>query len=426
MKEDFLQYLWKYQQWTSKILATHDGRSINVVNPGTQNFDAGPDFLDAKVRIDGTLWAGNVEVHITASDWFKHKHQNDKAYDNVILHVVYTFDQDVENHHGEVIPALEISSCFDYQSFRYYKAWLASAKYIPCADQALDVPGIIKMDAIQVAAVSRVSQKSERILDNIVQTQGDIEAGFYRGLLVAFGMKVNALPFEQLSKLVPIKLVRQLWSDSFKLEALFLGQAGFLETEKETPYLKKLSSEYDFLKHKYNLDPMPNSAWKFFRLRPQNFPNIRLVQLAKIYGREQALAQRIIEAETLEELQSFFRAEIKEGFWFYHYTFETKSEARAKSVGATTIDIIIINAVVPFLFALAAYNKDISFKEKGLSMLEQLKAEKNAHTKKYMEMGFPVENALESQGVLGLYGNLCTQKKCLNCKVGIHLLRTNV
>lgn len=425
MKEDFLQYLWKFQQWTSKTLTTQDGRSINVVDPGTQNFDAGPDFLNAKVRIDETLWAGNVEVHITASDWFKHNHQHDRAYDNVILHVVYTFDKDVKNHHGEVIPALEILNCIDYQSYRYYNSWLASAKYIPCANQAHEVPKLIKMDAVQNAAISRIQKKAELFLDSFNQTQGDIEAGFYRGLMLAFGMKVNAMPFEQLSKIVPIKLVRQHWGDSFQLEALFLGQAGFLHDESQDEYGKKLKREFEFMSHKYDLTPMPKSAWKFFRLRPQNFPTIRLVQLAEIYAREKALAQRIIETNSLDKLRVFFQAEIRDGFWFNHYTLENQSEERPKGLGVASIDVIVINAVVPFLFALAAYNKDDIFKEKGFSFLEEMKGEKNTHIKKFIGMGFPVGNAMESQGVLGLYATFCKQLKCLNCKVGIHLLRNH-
>ncbi len=425
MKEDFLQYLWKFQQWTSLAMNTQDGRLVEVVAAGTQNFDAGPDFLNAKVRIGGTLWVGNVEIHITASDWFQHKHHLDRAYDNVILHVVFTGDKKIKNFHGEEIPCLEIANHFDYQSYRYYKSWLASPTYIPCEAQVQQVPQLLKMNAIQNAAIGRIQNKATHFIDNIQQTNGNIEAAFNRGLFAAFGMKVNALPFEQLSKSFDFSLVRKLWDAPLKLEALFLGQAGFLSEESTEYYVLKLKSEYDFLKHKYGLTPMPISAWKLFRLRPPNFPTIRVVQLAKIYCAQHALAQKIIETESLDELRDCFLAEIVSGFWLNHFTIEKESEPRTKRIGKSTIDVIIINAVVPFLFALATYNKDVSFKRKGFGLLEEMNAEKNTHVKKFEEMGFPVCNALESQGVLGLYGSFCKKIKCLNCKVGIFLLKNN-
>lgn len=427
MNEDFLQYIWKYQQWTSMPLFATNGMPVEVVSPGQHNVHAGPDFLNAKVRIGETLWAGNVEIHIKSSDWYQHKHQENRAYDNVILHVVYSDDKPVKDKQGQLIPCLVMADLFDYQSFRYYKSWLAAAKFIPCESQAKEVPSIVKLSAIEDSAIERIQQKSEAFLDLLNACKGDIEEAFYRGLCRSFGLKVNAEPFEYLGRALPFKIVRGNWDSLARLEALFLGQAGFLtDVVPREEYVNSLLGDYSFLKNKYKLEPMAITNWKFFRLRPPNFPTIRLVQLAKLYHTQNALAQKIVEADNYKALKAIFDIEINTGFWLTHYTLETESKPIKKSIGQSRLDIIIINAVVPFLFALAQYSKDDSYKRRALKFLESIKPEENTKVKKFVNLGFPIQNALDSQGIIGLFNNRCLHQKCLNCKIGIQLLKTNV
>lgn len=427
MNEDFLQYIWKYQQWTTMPLFATNGMAVEVVTTGQHNIHAGPDFLNAKVRIGETLWAGNVEIHIKSSDWYHHKHQENRSYDNVILHVVYSDDKPVKDKQGELIPCLVMADRFDYQSFRYYKSWLAAAKFIPCESQAREVASVVKLSAMEDAAIERIRLKSEVYLDLLNSCKGDIEETFYRGLCRSFGLKVNAEPFEYLGRALPFKIVRSNWQSMSKLEALFLGQAGFLtDVDSSEYYVKILVENYSFLKSKYKLEPMAQTNWKFFRLRPPNFPTVRLIQLAILYHTQNALAQKIIEAEDDKELRALFEVEINDGFWLTHYTLETESKPKPKSIGLNRLDIIIINAVVPFLFALAQYSKDETYKARAMKFLESMKPEQNTKVKKFIELGFPIESALDSQGIIGLFNNQCLHQKCLNCKIGIQLLKTNV
>lgn len=424
MKEDFLQYAWKHRRFTRLDLATDQGTPIEILNPGRQNHNAGPDFLDARLRIGDTLWAGNVEVHIAASDWFRHEHDRDPAYDTVILHVVYTPDAEIRNGKGQVIPTLSIKDLIDYQTYRYYKSWLKSGGYIPCDPANRAVPPIIKTSAIQSAAVERMRRKSEVYLDHLNETRGDLDASFYRVLLRAFGLKVNALPFEQLAKITPFSVVRKLRSSVEELEALFLGQAGFLSgAEEESAYVSALRERYAYLVRKHRLQAMPRTAWKLFRLRPPNFPQVRLAQLARFFHCHARLAQTVMELDGLPGARSLFDISLDRGFWLTHYTLDKPSAERVKSIGEATTDLLVVNAVVPFLFALSRYNKDDSYRSRAIDLLEAMPPEKNAVVRKFAAMDFHAKSALDTQGIIRLKQFDCEHRKCLTCQVGIHLLK---
>jgi hypothetical protein len=424
MNEDFLQYIWKFQQFISFDLCSTEGEQIQVVQPGRHNQDAGPDFLDAKVRIGDTLWAGNVEVHISASDWNRHNHQADPAYDNVVLHVVYSADTDIFTKSGFRIPTLCIRDLFDFQSYRFYKSWLKAPKFIACENMIREVPSIVKSTTVESSAISRIRKKAGICLDHLQHTKGDIEGSFYRILLRSLGLKVNAIPFEQLSLITPFSLVQKVRHNRTDLEALFLGQAGFLaKGNKIDHYVKELDGKYEFLRAKYSLEPMPVSAWKLLRLRPQNFPPVRLAQLASIYSRHDSLTDRISETEHTAEISKLFGVQLNDPFWLHHYTLDKESTSATKHIGEDTIDLLIINAVVPFLFALSYYNRDERWKEKAVRFLEELPAETNSVTKRFSSFGFKIQSALDSQGILHLKQFLCEPKKCLNCKIGIHLMK---
>jgi len=424
MNEDFLHYVWKYQHFTSRDLKSDDGRQLQVVKTGLHNQNAGPDFLHSQIRIGDTMWAGNVEIHVNASDWYNHNHHNDPAYDNVILHVVYTADKPVLDKNGQEIPVISLKNLIDYQTYRYYKSWVKKAKFIPCEGLVDNVPNIIKMSAVQAAAVDRLQSKSEWCHDLLRTTNGNIEETFYRVFCKALGLKVNAMPFEQLAIITPFSLIRKNRDSEEELQALLLGQAGFLdEVENEDMYIAQLKSMYGHQRNKFDLKPMPASAWKLFRLRPQNFPAVRIAQMARILSSHHALAQQIIELNTLDEYEKVFESSLDKGFWLDHYTLKAKSEPIAKNLGKTTVHLLLINAVVPFLFALASYNKSGSFQEKAVRLLEQLPAEKNQVIKKFNDLGFDSKNAFDSQGLIGLKKNYCELLKCLTCKVGIQILK---
>ncbi len=423
MNEDFLQYIWRFQRFSNQNLLTTDGQPIQVIKVGVHNKNAGPDFLDARIRIGQTVWAGNVEVHLQASDWYRHKHQDDPAYDNVVLHVVYTADVDVKNGNGYTIPMLSLKDMFDFQSWRYFNSWLKADSFIPCEKMVPEVPDIIKSATIQSAAVQRMHEKSALCLDHLQRTQGDAEESLYRVVLRSFGAKVNAIPFEQLALVCPYSLVRKVRHELADLEALLLGQAGFLHLEDiGHPYLMEMQNRYSYLRHKFGLKPMPHSAWKLFRLRPANFPQVRIAQVAKLYHLHGALAQTLLEIKELDKVSKIFSIGLAGSFWHTHYTLEKESPPSPKRLGTTAITLLIVNAVVPFLFALGKYGKDQDITQRAFDFLEQLPPEKNEVTRRFAELGFGLQSALDSQGAVQLKKFACDQKKCLSCKTGIHLL----
>ena len=426
MTEDFLHYIWKFRKFDQLNIETENGAPIQILETGTHNADSGPDFLDAKLRIDGTIWVGNVEIHISSSSWYKHNHDKDRAYDSVILHVVYTNDKPVIIGERE-LPTLVLKDRFDYQVFRLYKSWKKKAQFIPCEQDVQQVSAIVKSSAVEELAVKRISDKAEQSIDILKQTKGDLEECFYRLLSKAMGLKVNAIPFEILAKITPFALIRKVNTDQMQLDALFLGQSGLLDKVSDPDsYLKHLKKEYEFMRQKFQLEPMPAQSWKLLRLRPDNFPAVRIAQLSAIYYRYKSLAQRITESETTSQLLSLFQNIVPEAeFWNSHYTLEKISPNREKRLGDGRIRIIIINAVVPFLFALASYSKNDVYKEKALLILEDLKPETNKITRTFDQLGFSVKSSLDSQGLIGLKKSYCDQFKCVHCKIGVTILNNH-
>jgi len=426
MTEDFLHYIWKFRKFDQLNIETANGHTVEIIETGTHNQDSGPDFLDAKLRIDGTLWAGNVEIHISSSSWYKHNHDKDPAYDSVILHVVYTNDQPVFIGKRE-LPTLTLKNRFDFQVFRLYKSWKKKSQFIPCEQDIKMVNNIVKSSAVEEMAVKRISMKAEQSIDILNQTKGDLEECFYRLLCRSMGLKVNAIPFEMLAKITPFSLIRKVRSDRLQIDALLLGQSGLLQNSIESdPYLTHIRTEYSYLKKKFKLEPMPSQSWKLMRLRPDNFPAVRLVQLSSIYYKYGSLAQRIIEAESVEELFLLFENIIPgHDYWKNHYTLKKSSPEKDKRLGKPRIRVILINAIVPFLFALASYSKNDVFKTKAFHILESLKPELNVITRKFVPLGFGLKSALDSQGLIGLKKEYCDSFQCLHCKIGVNILNNH-
>jgi hypothetical protein len=348
MSEAFLHYIWQFQYFDKHELQTTSGDPIQIFNPGNRNSDAGPDFQNARMKIGGMEWIGSAEIHVQASGWIEHKHDRDAAYENVILHVVWKNDKAIERKDGSLLPALELMNRVSAKFFLNYQRLVNSPETIPCARFLTQVQDIIKHDMIDKALMSRLESKSSRIIEILNRNQRDWQETCYQVLARSFGFKVNADPLQQLAQLLPYKVLRKHGDKLLHIEALLFGQAGFLEEENGDEYYSLLKREYNLLRQKYNLSDrrLKKAQWKFLRLRPANFPTIRLAELASLLHSRPSLFSNILEAETYEDLVSIFSAQQSE-YWTRHYTFLKDAREPVNFLGASSISTIIINAVVP-------------------------------------------------------------------------------
>ena len=422
MKEDFLHHIWKFKRWETPVLKTTDGEEIMLIKTGTHNFDAGPDFFNAQLKIGKNKWAGNVEIHIKSSDWIVHKHQLDKSYDNVILHVVYQHDQDILDRNGVPIPTLELAPIIDNKLINQYEELINSKDWIPCKKQIKNVDDFVVRSFLNRLAIERLERKSEEIETTLSQNKNDWEATFYEYFFKYFGLKVNALPFQLLANNTPLKIAEK-HQNQLSIEALYFGQAGFLEEEWDDTYFLKLKKEYQFLKAKFQLTLIDKSLWKLLRLRPANFPTIRIAQLANLLLKNSRMFSAILGAPSVIDIQQLFKTEASV-YWDTHYQFAKKAkDDKKKKLGKTGIDNIIINVVVPILFVYAKQKNEETIKQKALSYLEFLPSENNVIIKKWKLLGVKSNNTLHSQALLELKNNYCSQKKCLNCSIGNNILK---
>ncbi len=423
MKEDFLHYIWKYKLFDASKLLTVEGQEIEVIKFGMHNTDAGPDFFNGKVKVGETTWAGNIEIHINSSDWIKHKHQVDKTYDNVILHVVYNNDAIILDKDGNEIPTLELKNLISSEVLAKYEQLVHLPDTgIACEGQIKIIDDFTIQSWINRLAFERLERKSEEIHLTLKQNKNDWEETFYQYLFKYFGLKVNALPFELLAKNTSLKIVEK-HHDLFSIEALLFGQAGYLEGNIEDGYFQKLKKEYNFLKSKFALTPLDSSMWKLLRLRPSNFPSLRISQVSNLLSKKTRLFSKIIEAESVIDIQEFFKVEASE-YWNSHYQFgKLVEENKKKKIGINTINSIIINVIVPFTFVYGKQNQKEELVDKALKLLESVKAENNAIIKKWNELGVKTNNAMQTQSLIELKTNYCSQKKCLNCGIGNKILQ---
>ncbi len=422
MKEDFLHYVWKYKLFDTSNLLTTNKEIITIINSGQHNTDAGPDFFNGKVLIGSTTWAGNIEIHINSSDWLAHKHQHDKAYNNVVLHVVFNDDKVIYDVNDNPIPTLELKNLISDELISKNQYLQSSKDWIACQNQINIVDSFTINTWLNRLAVERLERKSEEIQITLQQNKNDWEQTFYQYLFKYFGLKVNALPFEQLAINTPIKIAEK-HNQLASIEALYYGQAGFLEETIKDGYYIRLQKEYHFLKAKFSLQPIDKSLWKLLRLRPANFPTIRISQLANLLNNETRLFSKILEANTVKEIEKLFSTETSE-YWKAHYQFGVEAEkVSTKNVGKTLINTLIINVVVPFLFVYGKQKQDEKLIDKALNFLENIKSESNTIIKKWKDIKVVSTNAMQSQALLELKNNYCSQKKCLNCNVGSKILQ---
>ena len=422
MNEDFLHYIWKYRLFDSKVLSTAIGENIEIIKPGEHNTDGGPDFLNARIKIEDTIWAGNIEIHLNSSDWLKHNHHKDKAYDNIILHVVYNNDNCVLRSNKEPIPVLELKELIPLNIFEKYKDIINSKHWIPCQGLIRRTDSLIVATWIDRLLIERLEQKSEMVSQTLQLLKNNWEHAFYIHIARNFGFKLNSTPFEMLAKATPLQYLSKHKNNLIQLEAMLFGQSGLLGKNIHESYPELLRQEYTVLKQKFELSPISGHLWKFLRLQPSGFPTIRIAQFASLINKSTHLFSKVLEASKIHEVEILFDSECSE-YWQTHYVFGKASPKRSKKLGKAAIDNIIVNTIVPFLFIYGIKKKDDKFKERAIRFLEQLDGEKNSIITKWKLLGIPVKTASNTQALLELKNNYCDRKQCLNCGIGNFLLR---
>ncbi len=424
MTEEFLHYIWKFKLFdiNSGVVS---GDSLQVINPGTHNFDSGPDFLNARVKIGNTVWAGNVEIHIRSSDWFIHGHQDDEAYDNIILHVVFVDDKPVKRKSGETVPTFELTGKFDEALYDRYQYFLSNRNWIPCEKLIQRAGRLVINSLLDRLLVERLEDKSGSIIARLGINGNNWEQTFYEFLAANFGFKVNGTPFEMTAKSLPLSYLGKHKNNRFQIEAMLFGQAGLLEDERGDDYYLKLRQEYLFLQRKFGLIPIDKNLWRFMRLRPSNFPTIRLSQFAHLIHRSSHLFSKLLEIEKFPDLIPLFDVSVSD-YWQTHYTFGKVSAKRTKKLGKTAIHLIMINTVVPFLFVYGRLKNDQKYIDRALIFLDQLPGELNAIVRKWEKLGMSTRTAYNTQALLQLKNVYCNRKRCLQCGIGNELLKNTV
>jgi hypothetical protein len=420
MTEEFLQYIWKFKNFAVNDLRTLKGEPIRLIKTGEHNSNAGPDFLNSQVMIGEVRWAGSVEIHTRASEWKRHGHSTDPAYDNVILHVVYENDLGGDENN---IPVLELKDHIAENTLINYKLLLESRNFIPCEAQAGKVDEFTKSLWIDRILVERLESRLEGIHTKLEKTNDDWREVFYQYLGRNFGFKVNSEAFERLTESIPMRTLAKHKGNLKQIEALLFGQAGFLEGDHEDEYPKALKKEYGFLQKKYGLLPLKRSQWKFLRMRPDNFPSCRIAEFAALVNTSENLFSKILDIKEIKDIEKLFEAEASQ-YWNTHYIFDkAAAKSHLKVLGKQSIENILINTVTPMLYAYGHFRGKTYQKEKALRILEATAPEKNNITNRLELLGFENNSASQSQGLLHLKKEYCDKKRCLSCAVGVKVLK---
>jgi hypothetical protein len=420
MKEELLHYIWKYKKFDFSNLKTVQGEEVVLLHSGQHWQHSGPDFFNAQLIIGNQKWAGNVEIHLKASDWYIHHHQDDKAYENVILHVVWEYDVPVFRPNELEIPVLELKwyvsqeSIYDYQELMTVKSW------INCEKQIGSLDGFSIKNWLERLYVERLERKSETIFQLLVSSQNDWEYVLFCSLCKNFGLHINGTAFESMAKSLPFSVIRKECGDVVTLEALFLGSIGLLQESKEDTYYKELLSRWNFLKDKYRFENGVVERVEFFKHRPDNFPTIRLAQLAQLYFSLPNLFSKLLAIQETQQLYELFLISVSK-YWQTHYVFDKESSYKRKALTKSFIDLLLINTVLPIRYA---YEKSQGKEEIDfiLDVLQQIPAERNSIIDKFQYFGVSVKNAFESQALLQLKREYCDLQKCLQCAIGMHCI----
>lgn len=420
MNEQLISFLWKYRLY-DRELTTTTGLPVTVIKTGEQHGNAGPDFFNARIRIGETLWAGNVEIHVRSSDWYRHGHQTDKAYDNVILHVVYESDTEIIQNNLLVVPTVALSGQMDAGVLDRINILRSSAADIPCGSYLESLEPTRWKSWLDRMLVERLEHKSGLVDLALHANRNDWEDAFYQLLARNFGFKVNAVPFEMLSRILPRKLLLRYGDRPELVDALVLGQAGFLDEEMEEDYPVLLKNEYRFLARKHGLVPMEQHLWKFLRMRPANFPTIRLSQFGRLVTAHGFSFSKVLQTNDPVHLMEQLRVQASE-YWNNHYLLNKPAPHSRKSIGSDSIDNIFINTVVPALFYYGRRNGDAYLVDRALEWLTTLSYEKNKVLDTWSNAGIQASSAFDSQALLHLHANYCSSKRCLDCAIGKQLV----
>ncbi len=420
MNENFLQFIWENNLFEKEGLIADTGEKVEIIKTGHKNNDAGPDFFNAQINIGNQVWAGNVEIHIKASDWYQHKHNKDVAYNSVVLHAVNYNNLKTYRTTGEQIPTIELT--YNQKLLHNYLELCKSNNKIACFSKIKYVDKFAIKHWLSRLQIERLEQKSKIIEQLLNQNKNNWEETFYQYIAKNFGFKKNAVPFEMLSKSLPLKYLSKHKNNLLQIEAMLFGQAGMLNENYDNGYYKTLKNEYKFLKTKFDLKPIDSHLWKFLRLRPSNFPTIRIAQFAQLIYKSSKLFSKILENKEVTEIRNLFTITASKA-WDYHYVFDKESKKRVKNLGKSAIDNILINTVSLFLFVYGMKKSNESYQNRALELLENIKPENNAIIRNWKEIDINIDNAFYSQSLIQLNNEYCIKQRCLHCQIGNKLVR---
>ena len=416
--ESLLQYIWKFQYFNKNtLIAVDTEEALQIIIPGNFNTNQGPDFLAAKIKITDTTWAGNIELHIKSSNWKAHKHSDDKNYNNIILHVVWQHDVDLKLP----FPTLELQSRVSKLLLNRYAELMNATSFIACEKMINQVDDIIWNSWKERLLIERLQNKSQVIFQYLNENSNHWEETFWWLLAKNFGIKVNSDAFEKLARSISINILAKHKSQLQQVEALLFGQAGLLEDDFKETYPKLLKKEYNFLKAKYKLEPI-KIPLHFLRMRPSNFPSVRLAQLAVLIHQSLHLFSKIKESDSLDEVKNLLDVTAND-YWHYHYVLDETSAFKIKRLGAQMVNNILINTIIPVLFSYGHHHKENEFKNRAIQWLEQIPAENNTITNGYTKLGMANKNAFDSQALIQLKNEYCNKKRCLYCAAGNSIIK---
>jgi hypothetical protein len=425
MNEYLLQFIWQFKLYDfSKPLITSDGEEAIVMNCGKWNKDAGPDFIEAKIKLGNTLWVGNIEIHIKSSDWHLHKHAKNKAYNNLIMHVVFEHDKLIITQNKSHFPTIELKKYINPNLLNRYHDLMNQKQFIPCSKFISAVNEMTIREQMDRMLTERLEMKVHHINDLLFRFQHNWQEVFYIELARAFGIHINQDAFEQLVLQTPLNIFTKHKNNLTQIEALLFGQAGFLYDYLDEKYPIQLANEYKHLKNLHNLHGLDKGQWKFLRLRPANFPTIRLAQFAQLLHQSNHLFSKVIEATSLKEIIHLFSFEVSD-FWLSHYTLTEKSVEKSKNLGKNFIHILTINCIVPMVFIYGKLQGKEVYCEKAINWLREIPAEKNTQITQWISLNMPIKTAEDSQALLHLKKFYCDKMKCLQCSIGYSILKKN-
>lgn len=423
MTEDFIHYIWRYQRFDQRNLHTTDGESIQLLRRGDYNHHAGPDFTDARIRIGDTLWVGNIEIHCRSAEWYQHQHDQDPAYRNVILHVVLDEDRQVFRSDGSKIPCLTLRERIPPGLPQAYFRLLQEGDWVPCQHFWPKVTAVTKELWLDRQAIERLEERALELEGWLEQVGGDWETLCFQVIARSFGLPVNKDPFLLLSQRLPLTLIGRHRAKLLDLEALLFGQAGLLDDiPAEDPYALRLQQEYHFLRHKYQLESLPGTMWKMLRMRPANFPTVRIAQFAALLFQTVHLFDKIRAVQNLAEIQHLLTVRVSP-YWRHHYRFGQDAAGKVPVLGPAMMQIITINAIVPLIFAYGRYHQEMAYQEKALAILEQLPPEDNHQIRAWKKLGYQAGSAFQTQALYHLKKRYCDERQCLHCAIGHHILQ---